>query len=85
MTRYVCWTCREARSTRVYREVVKCRRGHNMQYLNSALPRSRDDHKMWKLAEQKYRDGRDRPRRRHGRATTKLADWERQLLKVSKK
>ncbi len=80
---YVCWRCREVSTRTGYGADQKCRQGHLMEYVGgSYVPRSRDDHKMWRLAEEKlsnhYR--RSRPNR-----SVKRALWERQLLRAAKK
>lgn len=61
----------------------KC--GREMVYVHVRLPASRDDHKMWKMAEEKS-TSRESRRRRPGRLRSgrKLALWERQLLKAAK-
>lgn len=81
---YVCWRCRTVSTRLGYGSDQFCPKGHHMQYAaNFHLPRSRDDHKMWKLAEEKYSD---RSRRRRRRAVrSKLAQWERELLRAAKK
>lgn len=80
---YVCWKCREVSTKAGYGADQFCRKGHHMQYVGGRnLPRSRDDHKMWKLAEEKFgvvRQVRRLPRRHP------LAQWERELLKAARK
>lgn len=87
---YVCWRCRyRPPSSRPLHHVntncPKC--GGEMKYVHVSLPASRDDHKMWQLAEEKSRT-RNRPFRRPRRRPvrwSKLKDWERELLKAASK
>jgi hypothetical protein len=84
---YACFRCRYRHSDHEQR---LCPQGHVMQYVYVHLPASRDDHKMWRLAEEKSISV-DRPRRRKRLWSAvkrdrrrSMADWERQLLRAAK-
>jgi len=97
MASYVCWPCRyrpvggsDYPYGRATTDCPKC--GRDMVYVHLRVPRSRDDHKMWALAQEKYEESgrRRRPRRRkrqwHAIKRSNfrgLADWERDLLKAA--
>ena len=65
------------KSVNAYARHQLCRKGHGTHYTH-LIPRSRDDHKAWKLAQKKATVPAYRPRRRPRR--NPLAEWERKLL-----
>ncbi|BCO56149.1 hypothetical protein MINTM005_13930 [Mycobacterium intracellulare] len=93
MASYVCWDCRwrPAFEEQNYSRDPKCRKcGKEMEWCHLYVPASRDDHKMWKLAERKHKQPTGRPRRRRMRYSLRarvkgMADWEKELLKSAKK
>lgn len=97
MSTYVCFADRYRPVYREYSyssQVVCPKCGKEMVYVHSYLPASRDDHKMWQLAERKHyepisgmrRRGRGRrPRYSVAQRKAGMADWERELLKSAKK
>lgn len=91
---YVCFGCRyrPPYDEYNYNRANECPHCHReMPYVHLYLPASRDDHRMWNLAQEKVRPtttGRSRRRRpRYSVAQRRngMADWEKQLLKAAKK
>lgn len=59
--KYVCFRCRHVQ---VNVAEARCPKGHPMFYTFIPLPKCRDDHKSWQLAERVFEDQQKRSSRR---------------------